>query len=60
MKTDWITAEITRRAFLNIEAESIDEARAMEEQLVEEGTFEGWEADLPDVMVEDIPEQLTT
>jgi hypothetical protein len=60
MKTDWIGAEITRRAFLNIEAESIDEARAMEEQLVEEGTFEGWEADLPDVMVEDIPEQLTT
>jgi hypothetical protein len=60
MKTFWITAEITRRAFLNIEAESIDEARAMAEQLVEEGAFEGWEADLPDVMVEDIPEELTT
>jgi hypothetical protein len=33
MKTFWITAEITRRAFLNIEAESTDEARAMAEQL---------------------------
>ena len=41
MKTYWITAEITRRAFLNIEAESKDEARAMAEQLVEEGAFEG-------------------
>jgi hypothetical protein len=33
MKTYWITAEITRWAFLNIEAESQDEARAMAEQL---------------------------
>jgi hypothetical protein len=33
MKTYWITVEITRRAFLNIEAESKDEARAMTEQL---------------------------
>jgi hypothetical protein len=33
MKTFWITAEITRRAFLNIEAENIDEARAMAEQM---------------------------
>jgi hypothetical protein len=31
MKTYWITAEITRRAFLNIGAESKDEARAMAE-----------------------------
>lgn len=31
MKTYWITAEITRRAFLSIEAESIDEARAVAE-----------------------------
>jgi hypothetical protein len=60
MKTDWITAEITRRAFLNIEAESREEARAMAEQLAEEGAFEGWEADLPDAMVEDIPKELTT
>jgi hypothetical protein len=29
----WITAEITRRAFLNIEAERQEEARAMAEQL---------------------------
>jgi hypothetical protein len=43
MKTYWITAEITRRAFLKIEAESKDEARAMAEQLLEEGAFEGWE-----------------
>jgi hypothetical protein len=60
MKTYWITAEITRRAFLKIEAESKDEARAMAEQLLEEGAFEGWEEDLPDVIVEEIPEELTT
>jgi hypothetical protein len=33
MKTYWITAEITRRAFLNIEADSTDDARAMADQL---------------------------
>ena len=33
MKTYWITAEITRRAFLNIDAEHKDEARTMAEQL---------------------------
>jgi hypothetical protein len=58
MKTYWITAEITRRAFMKIEAENQDEARAMAEQLVEEGAFEGWEEDLPDVIVEELPEEL--
>ena len=33
MKPYWITAAITRRAFLNIKAESQNEARAMAEQL---------------------------
>jgi hypothetical protein len=32
----------------------------MAEQLLEEGAFEGWEEDLPDVIVEEIPEELTT
>jgi hypothetical protein len=58
MKKYWITAEITRRAFMKIEAENQDEARAMAEQLVEEGAFEGWEEDLPDVIVEELPEEL--
>jgi hypothetical protein len=57
-KTYWITAEITRRAFLKLEAEDKDEARAMAEQLLEEGAFEGWEEDLPEVIVEEIPEGL--
>jgi hypothetical protein len=55
-KTYWITAEITRRAFLTLEAADRDEARAMAEQLLEEGAFEGWEEDLPEVIVEEIPE----
>ena len=55
-KTYWITAEITRRAFLTLEAEDRDEARAMAEQLLEEGAFEGWEEDLPEVIVEEIPD----
>jgi hypothetical protein len=59
-RTYWITAEITRRAFLNLEAESEDETQAMAEQLWEEGAFEGWEEDLPDVIVEEIPEDLYT
>ena len=58
MKTYWITAEITRRAFLKIEAESKDEARAMADQLLEEGAFEGWEEDLPEVIVEEIPHSI--
>jgi hypothetical protein len=45
--------------FLTIEAESTDEARAMAEQLVEEGAFEGWKEDLPDVIVEELPKELT-
>ena len=57
-KTYWITAEITRRAFLTLEAEDQDEAQAMVEQLLEEGAFEGWEEDLPEVIVEEIPEGL--
>jgi hypothetical protein len=44
-KTSWITAAITRRAFLKLEAEDTDEARSMAEQLLEEGAFEGWEDD---------------
>jgi hypothetical protein len=55
-KTYWITAEITRRAFLTVEAEDRDEARAMAEQLLEEGACEGWEEDLPEVIVEEIPD----
>ena len=55
-KTYWITAEITRRAFMKVEAEDKDEARTIAEQLVEEGAFEGWEEDLPELIVEEIPE----
>jgi hypothetical protein len=55
-KTYWITAEITRWAFLKLEAEDKDEARAMAEQLLEEGAFEGWEEDVPEVIVEEIPD----
>jgi hypothetical protein len=53
----WVTVEITRRAFLEIEADSKDEARAMADQLLEEGTFGGWEEDVPEVIVEELPEE---
>jgi hypothetical protein len=55
--TYWVTVEITRRAFLEIEADSKDEARAMADQLLEEGTFGGWEEDVPEVIVEELPEE---
>ena len=58
-KTFWITAEMTRRAFMQLEAEEKDEARALAEQLLEEGAFEGWEEDIPEVIVEEIPEGST-
>jgi hypothetical protein len=55
-KNYWITAEITRRAFMKIEAEDKNEAHAMAEQLLEEGAFDEWEEDVPDLLVEEIPE----
>jgi hypothetical protein len=58
-KTFWITAEMTRRAFMKPEAEEKDEARALAEQLLEEGAVEGWEEDIPEVLVEEIPEGST-
>jgi hypothetical protein len=55
-RTYRITAEITRRAFMTLEGEDRDKARAMAEQLLEEESFKGWEQDLPKVMVEEIAE----
>jgi hypothetical protein len=53
----WVTIEITRRAFLEIEADSKDEARAKADELLEDGAVEGWEEDVPEVIVEELPEE---
>jgi hypothetical protein len=53
----WVTIDITRRAFLAIEADSQEEARAKVQELLEESALEGWEEDLPEVTVEELPEE---
>jgi hypothetical protein len=55
-RTSAITAEITRRAFMELAAEDRDEAWATAEWLVAEGAFEGWEEDLPEATFEEIAE----
>ena len=52
----WVTIEITRSAYTEVEAESTDEARAKAEQRLEEGEMGGWEEDIPQVKIEECPE----
>ena len=53
----WVTIESTRSAYAAIEADSTDEARAKAEQLLEEGEMGGWEEDIPQVNIEELPEE---
>ena len=53
----WGTIEITRSAYAAIEADSTDEARAKADQRVEEGEIGGWEEDIPQVNIEELPEE---
>jgi hypothetical protein len=53
----WVTFEITRSAYADIEADSTDEARAKADQLLEEGEIGGWEEDVPQIKIEKLPEE---
>jgi hypothetical protein len=53
----WVMIEITRSAYTEIEADSTDEARAKADQLLEESGIGGWEEDIPQVKIEELPEE---
>jgi hypothetical protein len=52
-----VTFEITRSAYADIEPDSKDEARAKADQLLEEGEIGGWEEDVPQIKIEELPEE---
>jgi hypothetical protein len=53
----WVTLEITRSAYAEVEADSKDEAHAKADQLLEEGEIKGWEEDIPQIKIEELPEE---
>jgi len=53
----WVTIEITRSAYAEVEADSMDEAHAKADQLLEEGHIRGWEEDIPQIKIEELPEE---
>ena len=52
-----VTIDITRRAFLEIEADSQEEAREKVQELLQESALDGWEEDLPGVTIEELPKE---
>jgi hypothetical protein len=56
MKYD-VTIDITRRAFLEIEADSQEEAREKVQELLQESALEGWEEDLLGVTIKELPKE---
>jgi hypothetical protein len=48
---------VTRRAFLEIEADSQEEAREKVQELLQESALEGWEEDLLGVTIEELPKE---
>ena len=53
----WATIEITRSAFAEIEAENAEEAHEKVIELLEEGEIQGWEEDVPQIRLEELPEE---
>ncbi len=56
MPTYWATIEITRSAFAEVEAENAEEAHEKVIERLEEGEIQGWEEDVPQIRLEDLPE----
>ncbi len=53
----WATIEITRSAFAEVKADSAEEAHAKVIELLEEGEIQGWEEDVPQIRLEELPEE---
>jgi hypothetical protein len=52
----WATIEITRSAFAEVEADHVEEAHEKAIELLEEGEIQGWEEDVPQIRLEELPE----
>jgi hypothetical protein len=52
-----VTIEITRSAYTEIEAESRMKPGQKPERLLEEGEMGGWEEDIPQVKIAELPEE---
>ena len=53
----WATIEITRSAHAEIEADDPEQAHEKVIELLEESDIEGWEQDVPQIMLEELPEE---
>jgi hypothetical protein len=53
----WATIEITRSAFAEVEADNAEEAHEKAIELLEEGEIQGWEEDVPQIRLEELPEE---
>jgi hypothetical protein len=53
----WATIEITRSAYAEIEADTPDQAHEKVIELLEEGEIQGWEEDVPQIKLEELPEE---
>jgi hypothetical protein len=56
MSNEWVTVEITRSAYLEVEADTLEEAREQVDALFDAGDIEGWEEDIPQITIEAITE----
>ena len=57
MPIDWATIEITRSAYAEVEADNAEQAHERGYELLEEGEIKGWEEDIPQLMLEELPEE---
>jgi hypothetical protein len=53
----WATIEITRSAYTEVEAANAEQAHERVNELLEEGEIEGWEEDVPNIKLEELPEE---
>jgi hypothetical protein len=53
----WATIEITRRAYADVEADNAEQAYEKAIELLEEGAIERWEEDVPQMKLEELPEE---
>ena len=53
----WATIEITRSAYAEIEADNPQQAHEKVIELLEEGGIEGWEEDVLQIRLEELPEE---
>jgi hypothetical protein len=53
----WATIEITRSAYAEVEATNAEQAHERVNGLLEEGEIKGWEEDIPNMTLEELPEE---